>query len=50
MYNGLNCSGGEAVGKGPQTYDSTFTNDSPLPGGLFNDSLTFYEYISQCRS
>lgn len=53
MYNGQNCSGGETVPKGPQTYDSTFANDSPISGGLFNDSLdsaAFEDYISACKS
>ncbi len=51
MYNGFNCTGSETVKKGPETYDSDFSNDSPLAGGAFDNSLSsaaFDNYLSSC--
>lgn len=53
MYNGYKCGGSETVSKGPQTFDSDFSNDSPLAGGAFNDSLSsaaFADYLTSCKN
>jgi hypothetical protein len=52
MYNSFNCAGSEIVHRGPQWKDSDFSNDTPLSGGAFNDSISsaaFDNYLTSCH-